>query len=71
MASDSPILAPGVDAAASTRALALALDAIEAVLAGLEPGAAADVVAKKLAGPVRAFDTAALAAQGANSGGNS
>jgi hypothetical protein len=40
----------------------LALDAIEAELAALEPGADADIIAQKLAGPVRAFDAAAKAA---------
>ena len=48
----------------SARALALALDAIEAELAALEPGASVDVIAKRLAGPVRAFDAAAKAAAG-------
>ena len=52
------------DHEADGRALALALDAIEAELAGLEPGASADIIAKKLAAPVRAFDAAAKARLG-------
>jgi hypothetical protein len=60
MASDSRIEA--FQPETSARALALALDAIEAELAALEPGADADVIAEKLAGPVRAFDAAAKAA---------
>ncbi|HRP10564.1 MAG TPA: hypothetical protein PLK37_05985 [Terricaulis sp.] len=49
------------------RALALALDAIEAELAGLEPGASADIIARRLAAPVRAFDAAAKASLGGKS----
>lgn len=60
MVSDSRIEAH--DAASHARALALALDAIEAELAGLEPGVSADIIAPKLAAPVRAFDAAAQAA---------
>jgi hypothetical protein len=57
MASDSPSQA--LDAAALARRLVMAVDAIEAELAALELGADPDVVAKALAGPVRAFDAAA------------
>lgn len=64
MASDSPNKA--LDAEAHARALALALDVIEAELNALEPGAGADHIAQKLAGPVRAFDAAAKAAVGGN-----
>ena len=45
-------------------ALALALDAIEAELAALGPGASPDIIAKKLAAPVRAFDAAAKVSLG-------
>mgnify|MGYP007073302173 CR=1 FL=1 len=47
---------------ANARALGAALDAIEAALDSLLPGAGPDVVARTLAGPVRAFDAAAEAA---------
>jgi hypothetical protein len=57
MASDSPAEAP--KAAAQTRRLAQALDAIEAQLDALELGAHPDVVAKALAEPIRRFDAAA------------
>jgi hypothetical protein len=56
MASDS---LPEVRAAAQARQLAVALDAIEAELDRLELGASPDVVARALAGPIRAFDAAA------------
>jgi len=49
------------------RALALALDAIEAELADLEPGASADIIARRLAAPVRAFDATAKASLGGKS----
>jgi hypothetical protein len=62
MASDSRTEA--AEAEQSARAIGLALDAIEAELAALEPGASVDVIARKLAGPVRAFDAAAKAASG-------
>lgn len=52
MALDSALIA-------QAEALNRALDAIEAALAALEPGADPDVVARALAGPVRAFDAAA------------
>ena len=55
MASDSPPEAAAVQA----RRLAVALDAIEASLAGLALGADPDDVAATLAAPVRAFDAAA------------
>lgn len=45
-------------------ALALALGVIEAELAAVEPGASPDIIAKKLAAPVRAFDAAAKASLG-------
>ena len=57
MASDSP--AETREAAVQARRLALALDAIEAQLDGLELGARPDVVAKALKKPIEAFDTAA------------
>lgn len=57
MASDSPSQPP--ETAALARRLALAADAIEAQLDALELGAAPDVVARALVGPVRAFDAAA------------
>jgi hypothetical protein len=57
MASDSP--AEIREAAVQARRLALALDAIEAQLDGLELGARPDVVAKALKTPIEAFDTAA------------
>ncbi len=44
---------------AQARRLALALDAIEACLDGLRPGAAPSAIAAALAAPVRAFDTLA------------
>jgi hypothetical protein len=44
---------------AQAERLAAALDAIEAALDALNPGADPDDVAKVLAGPVRAFDAAA------------
>lgn len=56
MASESPSEAR---AALQARRLALALDAIEATLDGLELGADPDVVAKALEEPIRAFDAAA------------
>jgi hypothetical protein len=55
MASDSPSDATAVQA----RCLAVALDAIEAGLAGLALGADPDDVAATLADPVRAFDAVA------------
>lgn len=64
MASDSQSETPLPLSAADARALARALDAIEAELAALEPGAPMDVIAKKLAGPVRVFDAAAKASLG-------
>ncbi len=57
MASDSPN--EPRDAAAEAQRLAAALDAIEAELDRLEPGASPSVVARALAGPVKAFDAAA------------
>lgn len=57
MASDSRTEA--VSATAAAQRLSLALDVIEAALDRLELGADPDVVAKALAGPVRAFDAAA------------
>jgi len=57
MASDS--LSEAHAAAACSRRLALALDAIEAELDRLELGASPDVVARALAEPIRAFDAAA------------
>jgi hypothetical protein len=57
MASDSP--SEPHDAAAQAQRLAAALDAIEAELERLEPGAPPAVVARALAGPIRAFDAAA------------
>jgi hypothetical protein len=51
------------DAAAYAKRLALALDAIEAQLDALRPGAEIGAVASALAGPVAAFD--ALAKEGA------
>ena len=57
MASDSP--AETREAALRARRLALALDAIEAQLDGLELGAQPDVVAEALRTPIEAFDTAA------------
>jgi hypothetical protein len=57
MASVSP--AQPHETAALARRLALAVDAIEAALSALEPGANPDAVAEALAGPVRAFDAAA------------
>ncbi len=57
MVSDSP--AELRDDRAQARRLAVALDAIEAELNRLELGADPSVVAKALAGPVRAFDAAA------------
>jgi hypothetical protein len=57
MASDSP--AEAKKTAAQARRLALALDAIEAELDGLELGAAPDVVAHALRKPIEAFDAAA------------
>ncbi len=57
MASDSP---PETrKTAEQARRLALALDAIEARLEALEPGARPDVVAKALKQPIEAFDAAA------------
>jgi hypothetical protein len=53
MASDSR------SAPADAARLAMALDAIEAALDRLEPGARPDVVANALAEPIRAFDAAA------------
>jgi hypothetical protein len=44
---------------AQARRLALALDAIEACLDGLRPGAAPSAIAGALAAPVRAFDALA------------
>ncbi len=44
---------------AQARRLALALDAIEACLDRLRPGAAPGAIASALAAPVRAFDTLA------------
>ena len=57
MASDSPSQAK--EAAVQARRLALAVDAMKAELAELELGADPDVVARALAGPVRAFDAVA------------
>jgi len=57
MASDSP--AETGKAAHQARQLALALDAIEARLNDLEPGADPDVLAKALKEPIFAFDAAA------------
>ena len=57
MASDSP--AETRKTAVQARRLALALDAIEAQLDGLELGAQPDVVAKALKPPIEAFDAAA------------
>lgn len=57
MASDSP--AETRKTAVQARRLALALDAIEAELDGLELGAQPDVVAKALTKPIEAFDAAA------------
>lgn len=47
------------DAAAQARRLALALDAIEACLGTLKPGAAPSAIADALAAPVHAFDALA------------
>jgi len=55
MGSDSLFEAPEVQA----RRLAEALDAFEAVLDALEPGADPDVVAEALSEPVARFDAAA------------
>jgi hypothetical protein len=55
MASDSPSEAP----AARVPGLADALDAVEACLDALEPGADPDRVAESLSGPVRALSAAA------------
>ena len=57
MASDSP--GEARKTAHQARRLALALDAIEAQLDGLELGAQPDVVAKALKTPIEAFDAAA------------
>jgi hypothetical protein len=57
MASDSPSEAR--KSADQARQLALALDAIEAQLDALEPGAGPDVVARALKQPIEAFDAAA------------
>ena len=60
MASDS--LPDDREAAEQGRRLAMALDAIEARLDGLNLGAGPDAIADALAGPVRAFDAAAKGA---------
>jgi hypothetical protein len=60
MANESP--SGPFDAAVYARRLALALDAIEAQLDALPPGAEIGAVASALAGPVAAFD--ALAKEG-------
>ena len=60
MASDSH--PDGRVSAEQARRLALALDAIEARLDGLNLGAGPDAIADALAGPVRAFDAAAKGA---------
>jgi hypothetical protein len=52
---------PPSDRAAQAHRLALAIDAIEAELAGLEPGASPRAIAEALAGPVKAFDALAKA----------
>ncbi|HYD72996.1 MAG TPA: hypothetical protein VEF55_07645 [Candidatus Binatia bacterium] len=57
MASDSPTETRKT--AVQARRLALALEAIEARLDGLELGAQPDVVAKALRKPIEAFDAAA------------
>ena len=58
MASDSPSEAP----VARAPRLADALDAVEACLDALEPGADFDRAAESLAGPVRALNAAAKGA---------
>ena len=58
MASDSPSEAP----AARAPRLAAALDAVEACLDALEPGADFDRAAESLAVPVRALNAAAKGA---------
>lgn len=55
MASDSPTAVRDAQA----RRLAEALDAIEACLDRIAPGADPDEIVRELAGPVRAFDEAA------------
>jgi len=58
MANDSRTAPSQADTLRQAQALSAALDAIEARLDALELGADADVIAKALADPVRAFDAA-------------
>lgn len=55
----SPSINPAADAADQARQLSFALDAIEACLERLAPGAPPIAIAEALAAPVRAFDAIA------------